>query len=35
MAEIKKIATSDRYGNPLKELAADGADTFVLLDAHL
>ncbi len=35
MAEIKKIATRDSYGNALKELAAEGADKLVVLDADL
>jgi transketolase len=35
MAEIKKIATRDSYGNALKELAAEGADNLVVLDADL
>lgn len=35
MAEIKKVATRDSYGNALKELAADGADRLVVLDADL
>lgn len=35
MAEIKKIATRDSYGNALNELAASGADNLVVLDADL
>lgn len=35
MAEIKKIATRDSYGNALKELAAGGAENLVVLDADL
>ena len=36
MAEVKKIATRDSYGNTLKELAAEGHDDLVVLDAgHL
>lgn len=35
MAEIKNIATRDSYGNALKELAAEGADKLVVLDADL
>lgn len=35
MAEIKKIATRESYGNALKELAAEGADKLVVLDADL
>ncbi len=35
MAEIKKIATRDSYGNALKELAAGGAEDLVVLDADL
>lgn len=35
MAEIKKIATRDNYGNALKELAKNGADNLVVLDADL
>ncbi|MBR6789320.1 MAG: transketolase family protein [Oscillospiraceae bacterium] len=34
MAEIKKIATRESYGNALKELAAEGLD-LVVLDADL
>lgn len=33
MAEVKKIATRESYGNALKELAAGGADNLVVLDA--
>ena len=32
MAEIKKIATRESYGNALKELAGEGADKLVVLD---
>lgn len=35
MAEIKKTATRDSYGNALKELAQEGADNLVVLDADL
>lgn len=35
MAEIKCIATRESYGNALKELAAEGADNLVVLDADL
>ena len=35
MAEVKKIATRDSYGNTLKELAAEGHDYLVVLDADL
>ena len=35
MAEVKNIATRDSYGNALKELAANGADKLVVLDADL
>lgn len=35
MAEIKNIATRESYGNALKELAAEGADKLVVLDADL
>ena len=35
MAEIKKIATRESYGNALKELASEGADKLVVLDADL
>lgn len=35
MADIKKIATRESYGNALKELAAEGADNLVVLDADL
>ncbi len=35
MAEIKKIATRESYGNALKELANEGADKLVVLDADL
>ena len=35
MAEIKKIATRESYGNALKELATEGADKLVVLDADL
>ena len=35
MAEVKNIATRDSYGNALKELAEQGADKLVVLDADL
>ena len=35
MAEVKKIATRDSYGNTPKELAAEGHDDLVVLDADL
>ena len=35
MAEVKNIATRESYGNALKELAAEGADKLVVLDADL
>lgn len=35
MADIKKVATRDSYGNALKELANEGADRLVVLDADL
>ena len=35
MADIKKIATRESYGNALKELAQEGADKLVVLDADL
>lgn len=35
MSEVKYIATRDSYGNALKELASDGADKLVVLDADL
>ena len=35
MAEVKKIATRESYGNTLKELAAEGHDDLVVLDADL
>ena len=35
MAEVKNIATRESYGNALKDLAADGADNLVVLDADL
>lgn len=35
MADIKKIATRESYGNALKELAAEGAENLVVLDADL
>ena len=35
MAEVKKIATRDRYGNALKELAEKGEKKLVVLDADL
>lgn len=35
MAEIKNIATRESYGNALKELAAEGADKLIVLDADL
>lgn len=35
MAEIKKIATRESYGNALNELAASGTDDLVVLDADL
>ena len=33
MADVKKIATRESYGNTLKELAAEGHDDLVVLDA--
>lgn len=35
MAEVKNIATRESYGNALKELAAEGADKLIVLDADL
>ena len=35
MADVKKIATRDSYGNALKELANEGAEKLVVLDADL
>ncbi len=35
MAELKKIATREGYGAALKELAAEGHDDLVVLDADL
>lgn len=35
MAEVKCVATRDSYGNALKELAQNGADNLVVLDADL
>lgn len=35
MADVKKVATRDSYGNALKELANEGADKLVVLDADL
>lgn len=35
MSEVKKIATRDSYGNALVELAQNGADNLVVLDADL
>ncbi len=35
MADIKCVATRDSYGTALKELALDGADNLVVLDADL
>lgn len=35
MAEVKKIATRESYGNALRELADNGADDLVVLDADL
>lgn len=35
MAQIKNIATRESYGNALKELADEGADNLVVLDADL
>lgn len=35
MSELKKIATRDSYGNALVELAQNGADNLVVLDADL
>ncbi len=35
MAEVKTIATRESYGNALKELADNGADNLVVLDADL
>ena len=31
MADVKKIATRESYGNTLKELAAEGHDDLVVL----
>ena len=33
MADVKKLAPRDSYGNTLKELAAEGPDYLVVLDA--
>ena len=35
MSEVKRIATRDSYGNALKELAQEGAEKLVVLDADL
>ena len=35
MAEIKKIATRESYGNALKELSSKGEDKHVVLYADL
>ena len=35
MAEVKNIATRESYGNALKELAEQGAENLVVLDADL
>lgn len=35
MAEVKCVATRESYGNALNELAAEGADNLVVLDADL
>ena len=35
MAEMKKIATRDSYGETLVELAQQGADNLVVFDADL
>lgn len=35
MAEVKCVATRESYGNALKELAAEGAENLVVLDADL
>lgn len=35
MADVKMIATRESYGNTLKELAAEGHDNLVVLDADL
>ena len=35
MADVKKIATRESYGNTLKELAAEGHEALVVLDADL
>lgn len=35
MADVKMIATRESYGNTLKELAAEGHDELVVLDADL
>ena len=35
MADVKFVATRDSYGTALKELAAEGADNLVVLDADL
>ena len=32
MADVKKIATRESYGNTLKELAAEGHEDLVVLD---
>ena len=35
MADVKKIATRESYGDTLKELAAEGHEDLVVLDADL
>lgn len=35
MADVKCVATRESYGNALKELAENGADNLVVLDADL
>ena len=35
MADVKNIATRESYGNTLKELAAEGHDELIVLDADL
>ena len=35
MADVKKIATRESYGNTLKELAAEGHEDLVVMDADL
>ena len=35
MADVKKIATRESYGETLKALAAEGHDELVVLDADL